>query len=143
MLLVEDNPADTRLIIELLNNLKCININDVNNGIAAMDYLYNRNEYKDCETPSLILLDSGLPKKSGLTVLKEIKTDDELKCIPVIMLTGSVDTKNTDKLYDYYANACINKPFDLDKFKDYISTFIDFWFNIVTLPVTPGKSFDF
>lgn len=134
ILLIEDNPADTRLIIELLNKCKATNVKSVSNGIAAMDYLYSRNKYKNCKKPSLILLDSGLPMKSGLEVLKEIKADDKLKCIPVIMLTGSVDDKNITRFYKHYANACINKPINLDEFKDYICTFKDYWFNIVTLP---------
>ena len=134
ILLVEDNPADTRLIMELLDNCKITDVKSVDNGITAMDYLYNRNEYKNCKKPSLILLDSGLPAKSGLKVLEEIKTDNKLKCIPVIMLTGSTDNMNINKLYRQYANACIIKPIDLDEFKKYLCTFIDFWCNIVTLP---------
>ena len=141
ILLVEDDPADTRLITELLDNLEEININNVNNGIKAMDYLYNRNEYKNCKTPSLILLDLGLPMKSGFEILKEIKTDDKLKCIPVIVLTGSTDNKDINESYKDYVNACIVKPIDLDDFKNYMLTFIDFWCNIVTLPeVTPRRT---
>lgn len=142
ILLIEDNPADTRLIIELLDNCKIDNIKSVNNGITAMDYLYNRNEYKSCKKPSLILLDLGLPTKSGLEVLKEIKTDNKLKCIPVIILTGSTDNMDINKLYKQYATACIVKPIDLDEFKNYMHTFIDFWCNIVTLPeIDEGKPF--
>ena len=113
--------------------------------MEAMDYLYNRNEYKNFKKPSLILLDLGLPMKSGFEVLEEIKTDDELKCIPVIVLTGSTDNKDINKSYDDYANACIVKPIDFDEFKDYMRIFIDFWCNIVTLPkANPRKTkFDF
>ena len=117
-----------------MNNLEGTNINNVNTGIEAMDYLYNRNKYKNCKKPSLILLDLGLPMKSGFEVLKEIKTDDKLKYIPVIVLTGSTDNKDINKSYKHYANACITKLLDFDEFKRYILTFIDFWCNIVTLP---------
>ncbi|MCZ3364892.1 response regulator [Methanobacterium veterum] len=145
MLLVEDDPADTRLIIELWNELEGTNINSVNKGIDAMDYLYNRNKYKNCKKPSLILLDLGLPMKNGFEVLKEIKTDDELKCIPVIVLTGATDNKDINKSYEIYANACIVKPIDFDEFKNYMRIFINFWFKIVTLPkATPRRTkFDF
>ncbi|WP_424356402.1 response regulator [Methanobacterium sp. MBAC-LM] len=139
ILLIEDSPADTRLIMELLDNCKITNIKSVDNGITAMDYLYNKNEYKNCKKPSLILLDSGLPAKSGLKILKEIKTDDKLKCIPVIILTGSTDDTNINNLYKQYANACIIKPIDLDDFKKYMCTFIEFWCNIVTLPKIDEK----
>jgi two-component system, chemotaxis family, response regulator Rcp1 len=135
ILLIEDNPADMRLIIELLNKCEVTNVKSINNGITAMDYLCNRNEYKNCEKPSLILLDLELPMKNGFEVLKKIKTDDKLKCIPLIILTGSTDNNDINKSYKHYANACIVKPIDFDKFSDYMATFIDFWFNIVTLPV--------
>ncbi|MGB9980218.1 response regulator [Methanobacterium sp.] len=144
ILLIEDNPADARLILEMIDKYKETNAKYVNNGIAAMDYLYKRNEYKNCKKPSLILLDLGLPTKSGFEVLKEIKTDDKLKCIPVIILTGSTDNKDINESYKHYANACIVKPIDFDKIDDYMATFMDFWFNIATLPVIPKKiKFDF
>jgi two-component system, chemotaxis family, response regulator Rcp1 len=143
ILLIEDNPADARLILELLDNCKGTNVKHVNNGIAAMDYLYDENEY-NCKKPSLIILDLELPMKNGFEVLKEIKADDILKCIPVIIITGSTDNKDINESYKHYANACIVKPIEFDKFNDYITTFMDFWFNIVTLPVTPKKiKFDF
>jgi len=114
-----------------LNNLDGTSINNVNSGVEAMDYLYNRNEYKNCKKPFLILLDLGLPMKNGFEVLKEIKTDDKLKCIPVIVLTGSTDNRDIIESYKNYANACIIKPIDFDRFKKYMLTFINFWCNIV------------
>ena len=99
-----------------------------------MDYLHKKGKYKGCVTPSLILLDLNLPEKSGLEVLKEIKTDSILKCIPVIVLTNSNDNKDALKSYKHHANAYITKPIDHDKFKEYISTFKEFWLNNVQLP---------
>ncbi len=128
-----------------MNNLEGTKVNNVNSGIDAMDYLYNRNKYKNCKKPSLILLDLGLPMKSGFEVLEEIKTDDELKCIPVIVLTGSTDNKDINKSYKRHVNACMVKPIDYDEFKNYMRIFIDFWCNIVTLPKanTRRTKFDF
>lgn len=134
ILVIEDNPDETSLIAKIIDIHKWnINFNNVKDGIEAMDYLHKRGRYKDNKTPSLILLDLNLPKKSGLEVLKEIKTDNVLKCIPVIVLTISTDDKDILESYKYHANAYISKPDNLDKFIESIHTFKEFWFNIVQL----------
>ncbi len=135
ILLVEDNPAETRLITEVFSEFEFnVSMNTVKDGISAMDYLYRRGNYEDSEAPSLIILDLNLPKKNGREVLKEIKLDKNLKCIPVIILTTSNDDNDITESYNNYANAYMTKPADFDKFKEIIQTFKDFWINKATLP---------
>jgi len=135
ILVIEDNPDETSLIAKIIDiNKWNINFNNVKDGIEAMEYLHKRGRYKDSKTPSLILLDLNLPKKSGLEVLKEIKTDNVLKCIPVIVLTISTDDKDIFESYEYHANAYMSKPDNLDKLIEEIYTFKEFWFNNVQLP---------
>ena len=134
ILLIEDNPADRCLIVEVLRSCNLTKVKCLSTGTAAMDYLYNRNEYKNCKKPSLILLDFQLPMKSGLEVLEEIKTDNKLKCIPVIILTGAVDDYDKNESYECRANAYITKSLDFDQFRKDMCIFVNFWFNIVSLP---------
>ena len=135
ILLVEDNPAETRLIMEVFNeNEHPVNITGVKDGIKAMDCLYKKNEYKNSKTPSLIILDLSLPTKSGFEVLEEIKTDDKLRHIPVVVLTGSKDDSDIFESYDHYANACMGKSINFDKFRENIRSFRNYWFNNVILP---------
>ena len=135
VLLIEDNSAETSLIDKIFDiNEWNINFNVVGDGIDAMDYLHKKGKYKNSKTPSLILLDLNLPKKNGREVLKEIKTDDILKCIPVIILTSSDDDKDIFESYDNHANAYIIKHTDFSKFKEDIQCFKEFWLNNVQLP---------
>ena len=135
ILVVEDNSEETDLIAKIIDITEWnIHFNSVKDGIEALKYLHKKGKYKNCPTPSLILLDLNLPRKKGQEVLKEIKTDDKLKCIPVIVLTVSTDYKDVVESYEHYANAYISKPLDLDEFKKYINTFKEFWFNNVQLP---------
>ena len=135
ILLVEDNPAETRLIMEVFDeNEHPVNITGVKDGIEAMDYLYKEGEYKNCKTPLLIILDLSLPKKSGIEVLEEIKTDNKLKHIPVVVLTGSKDDDDIFESYKHYANACMSKSANFDKFRKDIRAFRNYWFNNVILP---------
>ncbi len=135
ILLVEDNPAETRLIMEVFDeNEHPVNITGVKDGIEAMDYLYKKGEYKNCKTPSLIILDLNLPKKSGIELLEEIKTDDKLRHIPVIVLTGSKDDNDIFESYEHYANACMSKSINFDEFRKDIRIFRNYWLNNVILP---------
>ena len=134
ILLVEADPGAARLIMEVFNESKWnINISRLNDGVEVMDYL-NKNKYKYNKLPSLILLELNLPRKSGYDVLKEIKTDDTLKIIPVIILTNSRSNEEVYNSYKKHANAYIIKSVDLDKFKENMIIFNEFWFNYVTLP---------
>ena len=135
ILLIEDNPAETRLIMEVFNeNNHPVNITGVKDGVEAVDYLYKKGEYKNCKTPSLIILDLSLPRKSGFEVLKEIKTDDELKHIPVIVLTGSKDDSDIFESYGHYANACMGKSINFNEFRKDMRAFRNYWLDNVILP---------
>lgn len=135
ILLVEDNLGDARLAKEALKESKVKNqLYIVNDGVAATDFLFKLNEYKDVPTPDLILLDLNLPKKDGREVLSEIKADENLKRIPVVILTMSKAEEDIIKAYDLHANCFITKPLDLDKFMDVVKSIEDFWLTIVKLP---------
>ncbi len=135
VLLIEDNSNETRLITEIICDSEWnVHFSRVKDGMEAMNYLHKKGKYKDCSSPSLILLDLNLPKKNGFEVLEEIKTDKELKCIPVIVLTVSNNEKDIIKSYELHANAYIMKPIDLNKFEQYMYIFKDFWFHSVKLP---------
>lgn len=135
ILLVEDNPADARLIVEVFSEFtdKC-KLNVVKDGAEAMDYLYKKGRHADIKYPSLILLDLNLPKVNGREILKTIKKDDKLKVIPVIILTTSKDENDISSSYRNHANAYITKPVDFDEFKALIHSFQDFWLDRTTLP---------
>lgn len=135
VLLVEDNLGDARLAKEALKESKVKNrLYIVNDGVAATDFLFKRNEYKDVPTPDLILLDLNLPKKDGREVLAEIKADNDLRRIPVVILTISKAEEDILKAYNLHANCFITKPLDLDKFMDVVKSIEDFWLTIVKLP---------
>ncbi len=135
LLLIEADPAAARLIIEIFNETKWnININRLSTGKEVMDYLHKKNKYEYSKTPSLILLELNLPGKSGHEVLKEIKTDNTLNGIPLIILTNSTDCNDLYNSYEKYANAYITKSVNLDKFREDMLIFSEFWFSYVTLP---------
>lgn len=135
ILLVEDNPADVRLTIEALKSSKIKNeINVVEDGEEAMEYLRKKGRYAGASTPDLILLDLNLPKKDGREVLKEIKEDNELKKIPVVILTSSEAEDDIAKAYQHHANCYISKPVDFKQFLKMVHIIQDFWLTIVKLP---------
>ncbi len=135
ILLVEDNPGDVRLTKEALKDGKVKNdLKVVRDGEEAMKFLSRKGEYKNEKLPDLILLDLNLPKKDGREVLTEIKTDNELKHIPVVILTTSKAEEDILKTYNHHANCYITKPVDFDRFFEVIKTIENFWFQIVKLP---------
>ena len=134
ILLVEDNPADARLIVEVFKDFKKSNIYIVEDGVAAMDFLNKKGEYENVPRPDIILLDLNLPKKDGREVLKEIKEDPELRCIPVVILTTSSAIEDIIKTYSNYANCYITKPVDFDQFLKVVQSIENFWLTIVKLP---------
>jgi len=135
ILLVEDNPGDVRLTREALKESKLNNnLHVVMDGEAAMDFVCQRGEYADMPRPDLVLLDLNLPKKDGRQVLKEIKTDEDLGTIPVVVLTTSEADEDIVKTYNLHANAYITKPVGIEKFIDVVKSVKDFWFTIVKLP---------
>ena len=135
ILLVEDNPGDVRLTIEALKEAKVLNqLTVVKDGIEALSLLRRQGQHARAARPDLILLDLNLPKKDGREVLAEIKADDNLKHIPVVILTTSQDEQDVLKSYNLYANCYITKPVDLDQFITVVKSIEDFWLGIVVLP---------
>ncbi|HWQ70506.1 MAG TPA: response regulator [Patescibacteria group bacterium] len=135
ILLVEDNPADVRLTQEALKDGKLLNsLSVVGDGVEALAFLRRQGQYKDAPRPDLILLDLNLPKKDGREVLAEIKTDEKLKSIPVVVLTVSKAEEDILKTYKLHANCYVTKPVDLDQFMKVTQSIEDFWFSVVKLP---------
>ncbi len=135
ILLIEDNPGDVRLIRESLKENKFFaELKVISDGEEAMEYLKETIQSTENGLPDIILLDLNLPKKDGRDVLKEIKQDEELKKIPVIVLTSSKAEEDILRSYQNYANCFISKPVDLDNFIKVISTIENFWLTIVKLP---------
>ena len=135
VLLVEDNPADVRLTQEALKEGRVLNhLSAVADGIEAMKFLRREGEYREAPRPDLILLDLNLPKKSGRQVLEEIKSDPDLRRIPVMVLTTSSAERDLRDAYTAHANCDITKPIDLDQFMSVVKSSEHFWFNRVTLP---------
>jgi CheY-like chemotaxis protein len=132
ILLVEDNPGDVRLIVETLKEgRRDYNINIVKDGEEAINYMQRTGNYRQAIRPDIVLLDLKLPKKDGIEVLKVVKTADELKQIPVIVLTSSNAEEDILNAYRNHANCYITKPIDLDKFVVTIQSIEDFWFTII------------
>lgn len=143
ILLVEDNPGDVRLTIEALKEAKVINnLTVVKDGIEALAFLRRQGAYAAAPRPHLIVLDLNLPRKDGREVLADIKADDNLKRIPVVVLTTSQDEQDVLKSYNLHANCYITKPVDLDQFVRVVRSIEDFWLGIVVLPVShqPGAA---
>jgi len=135
ILLIEDNPGDARLALEAIREAKVHNnLTWVADGAEAMAYLRKEGKHGKVARPDLILLDLNLPKKDGREVLAEIKADDRLKRIPVVVLTTSVAEEDVLKAYNLNANCYITKPVDLDQFIKVVKTIEDFWLTIVKLP---------
>jgi CheY-like chemotaxis protein len=140
ILLIEDNPGDVRLTIEALKESKILNnLNVVRDGDEAMAYLRKEGKYK-YSPPELILLDLNLPKKDGREVLADIKQDNNLKRIPVVILTTSIADEDILKTYQLHANCYISKPVNMEQFIKVVKSIGNFWFSIVKLPPNGGAS---
>ena len=140
ILLVEDNPGDADLAREALEGSKFHNIlNVVDDGEKAMAYLHRNGLYTEVSRPDLILLDLNIPKKDGRQVLAEIKEDDNLKRIPVVILTTSRAEEDVIKSYNLHCNCYITKPIDLNQFLSVVRSIEDFWLSIVVLPPNGAK----
>ena len=134
ILLVEDNRADIRLTQEALKESQFnIQLDVVMDGEQAMDFLLRKGNYSNSKTPHIVLLDLNLPKKNGLEVLKELKSNDALKKIPVIMLTTSDAAHDISTAYNLHANCYILKPVDFEDFSKVIKLIETYWFHIVQL----------
>ena len=136
VLLVEDNEGDVRLIKEAFNESKIEKTFSVaKDGEDALNFLYKRGAY-NMETlrPDIILLDINLPRKNGFEVLESIKSDPDLKRIPVIMLSSSSSEDHISKSYELSANCYVTKPVDFDEYTQLVRTIEDFWFQMAKLP---------
>ena len=137
--LIEDNPGDVRLTIEALKECKILNnLHVAVDGIEAMSYLNKEGKFKDEPRPDLIILDLNLPKKDGREVLGEIKEDESLKKIPVVILTTSEAEQDILRSYELHANCYITKPVNMNQFIKVVKSISDFWFSIVLLPPSEG-----
>ena len=135
ILLVEDNPGDADLAREALENGKLLNnLYVVEDGEKAMAFLKNEGQYAALPRPDLVLLDLNLPRKDGREVLAEIKADDDLKRIPVVILTTSAAEEDILRSYNLHANCYVTKPIDLNQFLKVVKSIEDFWLSIVALP---------
>lgn len=135
ILLVEDSPTDVLLAQEALEHAKVLNnLHIVSDGVEALDFLFRRGEYANAARPDLILLDLNLPRRDGREVLEEIKSDEQLKRIPVVVLTTSKAEEDIVRAYGLHANCYISKPVDFDQFTHVVKAIENFWFTVVSLP---------
>lgn len=135
ILLVEDNPADALLMEEALREgAIASNLRVITNGDDALDFLYRKGRYQGSPRPDLIVLDLNLPKKDGREVLAVIKNDEDLKRIPVVIITTSNSEEDVNRSYELHANCFITKPVRLQRFFDVVKDMEHFWFTIVKLP---------
>ena len=135
ILLVEDDPGDVLMTQEAFEHHKITNpLHVVTDGVAAMEFLRGRGSYADAPRPGLILLDLNLPKMDGREVLAEIKSDESLRSIPVVVLTTSSAEEDILRSYNTYANAYVTKPVDLLRFMDVVRQIEDFFVTVVQHP---------
>ena len=134
VLLVEDDPGDVILTKEGLRASKLhINLHVVDNGEKALAFLHREPPYEDVPRPGLIILDLNLPRVNGMEVLREIKTNDELKTIPTVILTTSRAEEDVVRSYKLGANCYVSKPLNLDEFVKVVSSIESFWFTVVEI----------
>jgi len=134
ILLVEDNPGDARLTKEALRDARVRNnLHVAPDGVEALAFLRREGKHAAVPTPDLILLDLNLPKKDGREVLEEIKHDDQLRHIPVVILTTSQAERDIADTYRLRANAYVTKPVDLEQFLKVVQSIEHFWLEIVKL----------
>lgn len=135
ILLVEDNPSDMRLTQEGFKETRIANsLHFAMDGDEALDYLYRRNAHANATRPDIILLDLDLPGTDGPSVLKTIKQDEDLRSIPVIVLTTSESETDISKAYNSHANCYIAKPIDFERFRNIVKSIENFWLTVARLP---------
>jgi CheY-like chemotaxis protein len=132
VLLVEDDPGDVYLIREAFAHNKVHNaLHVVSDGVAALDFLRRRGAYTEAPRPDLVLLDLNLPLKDGREILAEVKADEDLRTIPIVVLTTSEADEDIARSYDLGANAYVTKPVDFDRFIDVVRRIDDFFVTVV------------
>jgi chemotaxis family two-component system response regulator Rcp1 len=145
ILLVEDNPGDVRLTIEALRDAKTSNhLTVAPDGVEALAMVRGAPPHQEAGHFDLILLDLNLPKKNGRELLADLKSDPQLKRIPVVILTTSKAEEDILKTYDLHANCYITKPVGFEEFMHVVRSIEDFWLSVVTLPggKVDGHKFD-
>jgi CheY-like chemotaxis protein len=137
VLLVEDDEGDVLMTREALKEGKVLNrLNVVGDGVEALAYLRREPGYADVTRPDLVLLDLNLPKRDGRQVLADVKTDPDLRRIPVVVLTTSEAEEDVLRSYDLHANAYVTKPVDFDRFVEVIRQIDNFFISVVRLPTS-------
>ena len=135
ILLVEDSPSDADLTVEALKEAKVRNnLSLVEDGVLALEFLRRQGKYSNAPRPDLIMLDLNLPRKDGREVLAEIKSDESLMTIPVVVLTTSRAEQDVLQAYKHHANCYITKPVDFEQFLKVVRSIESFWLMLVTLP---------
>jgi chemotaxis family two-component system response regulator Rcp1 len=135
ILLAEDNPGDVKLTRKALEKGRLANnLHVVNDGVETMEFLHGEGEYAGTPRPDLILLDLNMPRKDGREVLEDIKESDDLKRIPVVVLTSSEAEEDVIRSYELHANAYLTKPVDFSGFIDVVGKLEEFWLQVVKLP---------
>ena len=135
ILLVEDDPGDVLMTQEALEHHKVRNkLHVVSDGVEAMRFVRNEAPYEDAPRPGLILLDLNLPRKNGQEVLAELKSSEDLRTIPVVILTTSEAEEDILRSYQLHANAYVSKPVDFDRFVGAVRQIDDFFLTVVKLP---------
>jgi len=137
VLLVEDDEADAELTRELLQETRLnMSISTVQDGEMALDHLRNSRNFAWSARPDLIILDLNMPRKDGRELLAELKSDPELRRLPVVVLTTSEDERDVERCYDLGASAFLSKPSGFDRFNRLVQAFVSFWFTEVRYPGT-------
>lgn len=135
ILMVDDSPEDVELTREAFKIGKVRNnLYVVEDGVEAMAFLRSEGKYSETPRPDIILLDWNLPRKNGREVLEEVKSDEELRRIPVVILTASKAEEDILAAYDLHVNCYITKPVNFDQFIKVVKSIEEFWFSIVKLP---------
>lgn len=135
ILLAEDNPGDVTLTRKGLEEGKIVNnLHVVTDGIEAMKFLKQEDEYADEPRPDLLLLDLDMPRKDGMEVLEDVKSDPDLRRIPVVIMTSSEAEEDVVRSYDLHANAYVTKPVDFDGFLGVVERIENFWLTVVKIP---------
>jgi CheY-like chemotaxis protein len=135
ILLVEDSPSDAKITIATLQLAKMANeVSHVDDGVKALEFLRREGIYADAPRPDLILLDLNLPRMGGREVLEVMKADDDLKVIPVVVLTTSDAEEDILRSYQLHANCYICKPVNFDRFLEVITSIEQFWLSVIMLP---------